>query len=276
MPKPIVRISRVSGLGLRCVIFVLAVDVHAQLRIRLEPVAERTVRVARVELREQRLVGVASAICALQRARVDPDFGFGNAAIGFEDADDVPAVLTGDDGVADVEVDELPLRAAPGDHFVGAELEHAAFDDGELSPKRDALRPDAAHRHVRGRVRRPIFGRSMMTISSAAASAAPAVAPIPGACLMTSTSGPLRPLVISLSAPPRMTSARSGEPDALHRRLKSGCNRQHRDEHDDDAGDADDGDADELSRCGMVRMFSESTASVCVSHCMVMCASARR
>ena len=36
---------------------------------------------------------------------------------------------------------------------------------------------------------------------------------MPGACLMISTSGPPRPLVISLSAPLRMTSARLADPD---------------------------------------------------------------
>ena len=36
---------------------------------------------------------------------------------------------------------------------------------------------------------------------------------MPGACLMMSTSAPETPLVISLSAPLRITSARSGDPD---------------------------------------------------------------
>ena len=36
---------------------------------------------------------------------------------------------------------------------------------------------------------------------------------MPGACLMMSTSAPPRPLVISLSAPLRITSARVGEPE---------------------------------------------------------------
>ena len=35
---------------------------------------------------------------------------------------------------------------------------------------------------------------------------------IPGACFMISTASPARPLVISSSAPPRMTMARSGSP----------------------------------------------------------------
>ena len=54
-----------------------------------------------------------------------------------------------------------------------------------------------------------------MTYSSADASAAWPVRRMPGACLMMSTSAPSRPLVNSLSAPLRITSARFGEPDPV-------------------------------------------------------------
>ena len=79
----------------------------------------------------------------------------------------------------------------------------------------------------------------------------------PGACLMMSTSGPPSPLVISLSAPLRITSARTGEPDSSIAAAKP-C-----------AIDSTDTSTittpamptiatpDEPSRCGMVRRLSE-------------------
>jgi hypothetical protein len=57
------------------------------------------------------------------------------------------------------------------------------------------------------------FGMSMMTKSSAERSAFCPSRRVPGACLITSTSFRLRPLVISLSAPLRITMARDGEPE---------------------------------------------------------------
>ena len=90
---------------------------------------------------------------------------------------------------------------------------------------------------------------------------------MPGACLMMSTSGPSRPLVISLSAPLRMTSARPRRSGPLHRRREARGDRQHRHEDDDDAGDADDGHGRRAEPLpGIVRRLSASTASVCLSH----------
>ena len=60
-----------------------------------------------------------------------------------------------------------------------------------------------------------IFGRSISTNSSAAASGNAPSWRRPGACLMMSASGPPMPLVISSSAPLRITSARSGDPAAV-------------------------------------------------------------
>jgi hypothetical protein len=72
---------------------------------------------------------------------------------------------------------------------------------------------------------------------------------------MMSTSGADRPLVISLSAPLRITSARDSEP-VCSIAAKALRDRQHRHQHDHHAGDADDGDAGGAERCGMVRRFS--------------------
>ena len=85
---------------------------------------------------------------------------------------------------------------------------------------------------------------------------------MPGACLMTSTSGPPRPLVISLSAPLRMTMARVGDPDPRIAAVNP------------DAIESTDTNTtttpamptmatpDEPSRCGMVRRLSAVTAMV--------------
>jgi hypothetical protein len=63
---------------------------------------------------------------------------------------------------ADGQALEVDLGAAADDDFVGAELEHPAFDDGELVPDRRGLRFDAAHRTLAGELV-PIFGMSMIT-----------------------------------------------------------------------------------------------------------------
>ena len=81
-----------------------------------------------------------------------------------------------------------------------------------------------------------------MTYISAAARGRLASAAMPGACLMMSVSAPVRPLVISDSDPLRMTIARDGRAGADQRGAEAFANRQHRDEHDDDAGDADERD----------------------------------
>ena len=120
-----------------------------------------------------------------------------------------------------------------------------------------------------------IFGRSMMTTNSAAASGACPSRLIPGACLMTSTSSPLSPLVISLSAPLRMTSARSGEPDDCIAAAKPAAIESTETKTTTTPAMPTIATPDELSRWGMVRTFSARTASVCLIHCMVMSASAR-
>ena len=85
---------------------------------------------------------------------------------------------------------------------------------------------------------------------------------MPGACLMTSTSGPLRPLVISLSAPLRITSARSGEPDPCIAAVKPAAIDSTDTNTTTTPAMPTMATPDELRRCGIVRMFSASTASV--------------
>ncbi len=120
------------------------------------------------------------------------------------------------------------------------------------------------------------FGTSRMTYSSAEARTVWPSRRIPGACLMTSTSGPPRPLVISPSAPLRMTSARLGDPDP---RMAA---------ENPAAIDSTDtktmttpamptmATIDEPRRAGMVLKLSAMTASVCVRPRMISFSSARR
>ena len=93
---------------------------------------------------------------------------------------------------------------------------------------------------------------------------------------MMSTSGPPRPLVISLSAPLRITSARTVEPDCSMAAEKP-C-----------AIDSTDTSTmttpamptmatpEEPRRCGMVRRFSIVTAMVCLMKFTISFSSARR
>src|SRR5687767_14297948 len=127
-------------------------QVNVQVRIGGEPVAKRIEAVARIQPRQQRLIGVAASIDALQHARVAPDFGFGHAAIRLKQPDDFPGALAYDDGVPDGEALEIDAGAAADDHFVGAELEHPSFSDRELFAEGSAGRLDAAQRYVGGAV----------------------------------------------------------------------------------------------------------------------------
>ena len=151
-------------LRLTGVVLVLAADRHVQLRIRRQPVAEGVERLGRLETGEHGLIGVAAPVGALQRPRVAPDLGFRHAAVGLEDADHLPAVLTRDDGVADVQADELSARAAPDDDFVGAELEHPSLDDA-TSPGAAACAAGSMPRigTFADESGVDFFGRSMMT-----------------------------------------------------------------------------------------------------------------
>jgi hypothetical protein len=132
------------------VVLVLAANHHVQLRICRERVAKGVERISRIEAGEQRLVRVAAAVDTLQRAGVAPDFRLGNGAVGLEQADHLPAILSGRNRVADLHVHELSVGPAPDDDLVGAELEHAALNDRDLLTQREPGRLDSAHRHVGG------------------------------------------------------------------------------------------------------------------------------
>ncbi len=141
--------------------------------------------------------------------------------------------------------------------LVGAELQHPAFDESGFVAHLKRRRLDAAHRHVGRRA-----GRSLRQIDDArTAPPTPAAAcrrgAMPGACLMMSTSGPLSPLVISLSAPLRMTSARSGEPAPRIAAVNPSPIDSTATSTIDDAGDADDGDGRRAEPLGIVRRLSE-------------------
>ena len=109
-----------------------------------------------------------------------------------------------------------------------------------------------------------IFGMSMITYISADASAAWPSRRSPGACLMMSTSGPPRPLVISLSAPLRITSARTGEPDASIAAAKPWAIDSTETSTITTPAMPTMATPDEPRRCGMVRRFSIVTAIVCL------------
>ena len=120
----------------------------------------------------------------------------------------------------------------------------AAVDDLQLGPnrQRSPARCRAAARSPACRVDR--LGKSTTTNSSADGDAAgrPSRA-MPGACLMMSVSGPVSPLVISaVGAAAHDDRAIRAIPRPVIGGLEPFADRQHRDEHDDDAGDADDRD----------------------------------
>lgn len=131
------------------VVIRLAPHLHVDLRIGGQPVAERVEAVARVELCQQGLVTIAAAVGALQHARIAPDFGFADAAVGFEHTDHLPRVLPRLELVADREARELPARATADDDLVGAEFQHAPLDDRGFAPHRHHGRLHASHWDVR-------------------------------------------------------------------------------------------------------------------------------
>src|SRR4030095_14993254 len=107
------------------------------------------------------------------------------------------------------------------------------------------------------------FGRSMITNSSAELSGDCPLRRTPGACLMTSTSGPPRPLVISLSAPLRITSARLGEPDPVMAAGNPAAIESTDTKTTTTPAMPMTATPDELRRCGIVRRLSALTVSVC-------------
>src|ERR1700752_1991084 len=96
---------------------------------------------------------------------------------------------------------------------------------------------------------------------------------MPGACLMTSTSAPSRPLVISLSAPLRITGARLGEPDPVIAAEKPAAIDSTDTNTTTTPAIPTTATADELSRAGIVRRFSAVTAMICLSALAMISAS---
>ncbi len=142
-----------------------------------------------------------------------------------------------------LEPDELSARPAADDHLVGAELEHPALRQSTFPREPRARGLDAAHRHVGRLVGRRLLRQIDDDVELRRRQRRLAVAPDARRLLDdVDRRSRARPLVISLSAPLRMTSARLGRAGSLHRRREPGGDRQHRHEHDHDAGDADDGD----------------------------------
>src|SRR5262245_30301454 len=88
---------------------------------------------------------------------------------------------------------------------------------------------------------------------------------MPGACLITSTSGPPRPLVSSLSAPLRVTSARLGDPDPCIAAENPAAIDSTETNTTTTPAMPTIATAEELRRAGIVRRFSAMTAVVCRS-----------
>ncbi len=107
------------------------------------------------------------------------------------------------------------------------------------------------------------FGRSMTTYSSAEASAVWPSRLMPGACLMTSASGPSNPLVISLSDPLRSTSARRGDPASSSAAPNPAAIDSTETNTTTTPAMPTIATADELNRCGMVRTLNARTAATC-------------
>src|SRR5688572_22026861 len=89
---------------------------------------------------------------------------------------------------------------------------------------------------------------------------------MPGACLMTSTSGPSSPLVSSVSAPLRITSARPGEPEPCIAAAKPAAIDSTETNTTTTPAIPIMATADELRRAGMVRKFSAMMAAVWAIH----------
>src|SRR5882672_5166067 len=110
---------------------------------------------------------------------------------------------------------------------------------------------------------------STMTYSSGDASARLSTRFRPGASLMTSAWPPGKPLVISESAPRRMTIARLGEPAlAIAARKPSPIESTATNTITTPAMPIT-ATAEELRRCGIVRTLSAATVRVWESHCIM-------
>ena len=266
MPNPTPWMRPREHARLLRVVLGLAPHLHVELRVRREPVPERVEGVGGDSRRAQhRLEGVAAAVGALQHARVAPDLGFGDAAAGLEDADDLPACSRPSASVvADVEPGELPVAPRPDDRsrcVPGSNM--PALDDlhlvADLERRRLARRAAARWPSV------PVdrFGRSTITNSSAEASGRLAVAP-DARRLLDRCRPRRRPGRWSSRCRRRCASrARaSGEPGVAHRGRKPSAIDSTDTNTTTTPAMPTMATADEPSRCGIVRRLSAVTASV--------------
>ena len=167
--------------------------------------------------------------------------------------------------VAEIEADELRrARRGPTMTSLVPNWNMRPCDDRHFVAHGHAVRLDAAQRHVGRRVGRgPLrqvdddeqLRRGQRRVWPSRR--------MPGACLMMSTSGPPRPLVISLSAPLRMTSARLGEPERCIAAVKPAAIDSTDTKTTTTPAMPTIATSDEPSRGGMVRRLSAMTASVC-------------
>src|SRR5262249_24725863 len=107
----------------------------------------------RIQLRHHQAKGVEASVGSLQRVDVAPDLGFSHSAVGFENADHRPAILTRNDDVADVQSDELLVSGLADNHLICTEPKHASFDDRNLIPCLYAGRFYTAEGNVCGQIR---------------------------------------------------------------------------------------------------------------------------
>src|SRR3954454_4245531 len=94
---------------------------------------------------------------------------------------------------------------------------------------------------------------------------------MPGACFMISTASPASPLVISLSAPPRMMMARSGAPAVCIVREKPSAIDRTATKTITTPAMPTTATADEPRRSRMVRMLSQATEKIWVKNDMALC-----
>ena len=137
---------------------------------------------------------------------------------------------------------ELPRRRAADDDLVGAVGEHPPFDDLDLRPHRRAPPLDTPRSGTLASLGSFFVGWPTMTKSSGEAIGPRSFRAMPGVSMMSRAVSPLRPLVISVSLPARITITVCGSPTPAIAAREAFGDRQHAEEHDDDAGDADDRD----------------------------------
>jgi hypothetical protein len=171
---------------------------------------------------------------------VAPDLGLTDRAVGLENPDDAQSKVARHEVGSEIDARELPVRTPSDDRFIGAELEHPAIDDVGLVADLQRFGTDASQRHVGRR-----SGAALVQINEHVEFGGrnrPVVDPQQSRRLLNhlhlGARKTARHLRVSTrphhDCPIRCAGVRHCRAEAL-------ANRQHRDEHDDDAGDADHG-----------------------------------